>query len=239
MTIFPDVIRAYMAEGIMRLAAEKGLINLDVMDLRDFTTDRHRTVDDTPYGGGPGMVMKPEPFEKAIQHVRADGAATRIIMPSPAGKPFTQADAERLSGSGQRLLFLCGRYEDIDARVAGVYADEEISLGDYVLSGGELPALVIIDAVVRLLPGAVGDENSLSEESFSWGILDYPQYTRPAEWGGLRVPEVLMGGHHAEIARWRRKEALRRTLSRRPDLVEGADLSEIDRELIDEIEEEG
>jgi tRNA (guanine37-N1)-methyltransferase len=237
-TIFPEIFNAYLDKGIIGKACEKRIINVDVLDLRDFTRDRHRTVDDVPYGGGPGMVMKPEPFEKAVEHVKADGADTMTIMMTPGGRPFDQRTAERLSKETRRLLFLCGRYEGIDERVREAFVDEDISVGDYVLTGGELPALVIIDAVVRLLPGVVGDKASLKEESFSWGILDYPHYTRPTEWRGLRVPEALLSGNHKEIERFRRKEALRRTLKRRPDLLERVSISEEDRNLISDIKEE-
>jgi tRNA (guanine37-N1)-methyltransferase len=238
LSILPDVFDAYISHGIVRRAIDAGVLKADVHNLRDFTSDVHRTVDDTPYGGGPGMVMKPEPFERAIEQVMSDGVETLTIMPSPQGRPFDQALAEELSREGRRLLFLCGRYEGIDDRVREAYADLEISVGDYVLSGGELAALVIIDAVVRLLPGAVGDERSLDEESFSWGILDYPHYTRPPEWKGRSVPEVLLSGNHREIERWRRREALRRTLQRRPDLLEKASLSEEDLKLLESIKEE-
>lgn len=238
LSILPDVFHAYFGHGIVRRALDSGALRADIHNLRDFTHDTHRTVDDTPYGGGPGMVMKPEPFQEAVGHIKSDGVDTLTIMPSPQGEPFDQALAEELSREKRRLLFLCGRYEGIDERVREVYADREISLGDYVLSGGELAALVIIDAVVRLLPGAVGDERSLSEESFSWGILDYPHYTRPPEWKGLKVPEVLLSGNHREIQLWRRKEALRRTLKRRPDLIEKAPLTEEDLKLLKSIKEE-
>ncbi len=238
LSILPEVFSAYLGQGIMRVAGEKGVLKADVYNLRDFTSDRHRTVDDTPYGGGPGMVMKPEPFDEAIRHIKSDGIDTLTIMPTPQGRSFDQSMAEKLSKEGRRLLFLCGRYEGIDDRVRQVYADEEISVGDYVLSGAELPALVIIDAVVRLLPGAVGDERSLDEESFSWGILDYSHYTRPPQWQGLSVPEVLLSGNHRQIQLWRRKEALKRTLKRRPDLLEKAHLSDEDLKLLESIKEE-
>lgn len=237
-TIFPEIFRAYMGESIMKRALQGGLVRMDVLNPRDFTVDKHRTVDDYPYGGGPGMVMKPEPLAEAIDRVKADGMETLTIMLTPQGRLFTQAVAEELSRERRRLLFVCGRYEAVDDRVRQAYAAEELSTGDYVLTGGELPALVIIDAVVRLLPGVVGDEESLREESFSWGILDYPHYTRPPEWRGMKVPEILLSGNHAEIARWRRKEALRRTLKRRSDLLETASLSEEDRRLIRMIKEE-
>ncbi|MDA8170470.1 MAG: tRNA (guanosine(37)-N1)-methyltransferase TrmD [Nitrospiraceae bacterium] len=237
-TLFPEIFQAYMGAGIMRRAVEKAVVSFDVLHLRDFTADRHRTVDDYPYGGGPGMVMKPGPVHEAVRHAKKDGLPTLTILLSPQGRPFTQQMAKELSQEKRRLLFICGRYEGIDERVRQSLVDEEISIGDYVLTGGELPALVIIDAVVRQLPGALGDEDSLKEESFSWGILDYPQYTRPPEWNGMAVPEVLLSGNHRRIALWRRKEALRRTLRKRPDLLRLAGLTPEDYELIREIKEE-
>lgn len=237
-TIFPGIFNVYMGESLMGKAREKGLIRVDIHNLRDFTADRHRTVDDSPYGGGPGMVMKPEPIASAVQHITADGESTRTIMVSPQGELFSQKMAEAFAGEQRRLLFLCGRYEGIDERIRESVVDDEVSIGDYVLTGGELAALVIIDATVRLLPGVVGDGDSLSEESFSWGILDYPHYTRPSEWRGLRVPDVLLSGNHRDIELWRRKEALRRTLARRPDLLKRAALTEEDQKLISEIKEE-
>jgi tRNA (guanine37-N1)-methyltransferase len=237
-TVFPEMFEAYLGESLMGRARERGIIRVEVLNLRDFTADKHRTVDDAPYGGGPGMVMKAEPVEAAVESVKARGRDTRAIMVTPQGRVFDQGAAEELSLERRRLLFICGRYEGIDDRVREALVDDEISIGDYVLTGGELPALVIIDAVVRLLPGVVGDEGSLSEESFSWGILDYPHYTRPPEWRGMKVPDVLLSGNHGEVSRWRRKEALRRTLRRRPDLLDRAGISEEDRGLISEIEEE-
>jgi tRNA (guanine37-N1)-methyltransferase len=237
-TIFPEIFTSYLNESIMKRARDKGIIRLDVHNLRDFSEDRHRTVDDCPYGGGPGMVMKPEPLSRAVEHVKSDGVDTLTIMLTPQGRIFNQRVAEELSRERRRLLFLCGRYEGIDDRIRRLYADEELSIGDYVLTGGELPAVVIIDAAVRLVPGVVGEEESLREESFTWGILDYPHYTRPPEWRGLRIPEVLLSGNHKLIARWRRREALQRTLRRRPDLLEKATLTEEDRRLISEIKEE-
>jgi tRNA (guanine37-N1)-methyltransferase len=237
-TIFPEIFTAYLDESIMKRARDKGLIRMDVHNLRDFSVDKHRTVDDYPYGGGPGMVMKPEPLSKAIEHIKSDGAETLTIMLTPQGRLFNQQAAEELSREKRRLLFICGRYEGIDDRVRQLHADEEYSIGDYVLTGGELPALVIIDAAVRLVPGVVGDEESLREESFTWGILDYPHYTRPPEWRGLKVPEVLLSGDHGRVAKWRRREALKRTLMRRPDLLEKAPLTDEDYRVISEIKEE-
>lgn len=237
-TIFPSIFHAYLSEGILKRAIKMGLVNIRVHNLRDYTVDRHKSVDDYPYGGGPGMVMKPEPFFRAIKAIKADGIESCTIMLSPQGDLFNQSTAVALSGMNKRFILLCGRYEAIDERVRDALVDMELSIGDYVLTGGELPALVIIDSVVRLLPGVLGDQESLREESFTWGILDYPHYTRPPEYEGLRVPDILLSGHHEEIARWRRKEALKRTLRRRPDLLEKAELSELDRKLILEIKEE-
>lgn len=237
-TIFPDIFRAYFSEGIVKRAIESGIFEVKVHNLRDYTVDKHRTVDDSPYGGGPGMVMKPDPFFKAVKAVKADGIETYSIMLSPQGRRFDHDMAMRLSYERRRLLFLCGRYEAIDERVMDLLVDEEISIGDYVLTGGELPALVIIDGIVRLLPGALGDEFSSKEESFSWGILDYPHYTRPPEFEGLRVPDVLLSGNHRQIVSWRRKEALRKTFRRRPELLQRAPLTDEDQRLLAEIEEE-
>jgi tRNA (guanine37-N1)-methyltransferase len=234
-TIFPSMVRAPLAEGIVGRAVSRGSIDLAVHDLRDFTTDRHRVVDDVPFGGGPGMVLKPEPLFRAVDAIRSSrGAPDAVILTTPDGKPFTHGDAERLSGLGH-IVVLCGRYEGVDDRVRQALATEEISIGDYVLSGGELPAMVIVDAVARLVPGAVGDEESVARASFARGPLDYPQFTRPAEFEGLAVPPVLLSGHHAEIERWRRREALARTLARRPELLEHAQLDADDRRLLQDL----
>lgn len=237
-TIFPAIFDAYFSNGILKRAARSGIVEIKVHNLRDFTSDRHRSVDDYPYGGGPGMVMKPEPFFGAVNSVKKDGIETCTIMLTPQGRLFNQDIAKTLSEEKRRLLFICGRYEEIDERVRQSLVDMEMSIGDYVLTGGELPALVIIDSIIRLLPGALGDDRSADEESFSWGLLDYPHYTRPPEYAGLRVPDVLVSGNHAEIARWRRKEALRKTLHRKPDLLQKAALSGEDYKMISEIKEE-
>jgi tRNA (guanine37-N1)-methyltransferase len=237
-TIFPRMIVAGLAEGVVSRGIERGLIDIAVHDLRDYTHDRHRTVDDVPYGGGPGMVMKPEPLVRAVNEIRAArGTPDAVVLLTPQGRPFRQSEAVRMSGMGHVAL-LCGRYEGIDERVRELVATEEMSIGDYVLSGGELPALVVIDAISRLIPGVVGSEQSVAQESFADGVLDYPHYTRPAEFGGLKVPDVLLSGHHAEVARWRRKTALARTLMRRPELLDEAALSEEDRALMEEIRNE-
>ena len=223
-TIFPHMIEAGLTEGVLGRARDRGLVDIEVHNLRDFTTDRHHVVDDVPFGGGPGMVMKPEPFFAALAAIRETrGAPGAVILLSPAGKPFTQAMARRLVAI-EHFVLLCGRYEGIDERVREALATEEVSIGDYVLSGGEVPALAVVDAVARLVPGVVGDEQSVEGDSFSRGLLDYPHYTRPAEFAGRRVPEVLLSGHHAEIRRWRREAALDRTIERRPDLLGEAEL---------------
>lgn len=237
-TIFPDIFHAYLSEGVLNKAIQRALIEINVHNLRDYTKDKHRTVDDYPYGGGSGMVMKPEPFFEAADILCPDTMQRRVIMLSPAGKIFNQDMAEEFSREKKRLMFLCGRYEAIDERVKTALADDEVSIGDYILSGGELPALVIIDAVSRLIPGVLGDEHSAEIESFSWGILDYPHYTRPPVFRSMQAPEILLSGNHKDIMRWRRKEALRRTFKRRPDLLEKHILSDEDHRLIQEIKEE-
>jgi len=230
-TIFPRLCEGPLGEGIVRRAIDRGLVDVRVHDLRDFTTDRHRSVDDVSYGGGPGMVFKPEPLFRAVDAIRGDGDVDAVVLTSPQGRRFTQREAERLSGL-RRIVLLCGRYEGVDDRVRSALATEELSVGDYVLSGGELPALVIVDAVVRLLPGAVGDEASVDVDSFSRGLLDFPHFTRPAEFRGLRVPEVLLSGNHADIRRWRKRESLARTLALRPDLLPSAELDDEERGIL-------
>jgi tRNA (guanine37-N1)-methyltransferase len=235
-TIFPALVEAALAPGVVGRARQAGVLDIAVHNLRDFTTDRHRVVDDVPFGGGPGMVLKPEPLFEAVDRLTASrGTADAVLLMSPAGTPFTQAGARRLAGM-RHLVVLCGRYEGIDERVREHVATEEISIGDYVLSGGELPALVVIDAVSRLVPGVVGDEQSVEADSFTGGLLDYPHYTRPAEFRGHRVPDVLTSGHHGEIRTWRRREALRRTAERRPELLASADLDDEDRKLLRDVE---
>jgi tRNA (guanine37-N1)-methyltransferase len=232
-TIFPAMIEQAVAAGIVGRAIDRGALNVKVHDLRAFTTDRHRVVDDVPYGGGPGMVLKPEPIFRALDAIEAEGPVPTVILTSPQGTRFTQEVAQRLARSS-RLVLLCGRYEGVDERVQA-RVDEELSIGDYVLSGGELAALVIVDAVARLVPGVVGDEQSVAADSFSRGLLDFPQYTRPAEVGGARVPDVLLSGNHAEIRRWRKREALARTIARRPDLLAGAALDDEERQILREL----
>jgi tRNA (guanine37-N1)-methyltransferase len=237
-TIFPRMIHAALAEGVVSRGIAAGVLDVQVHDLRDYTTDRHRSVDDVPYGGGPGMVMKPEPLVRAVEQItRTRGRADAVILLSPQGDRFTQGEAVRLSGRSH-IVLLCGRYEGMDERVPELVDAEEISLGDFVVSGGELPAMIVVDAVSRLVPGVVGDQQSVAEDSFARGLLDYPHYTRPAEFGGRKVPEVLLSGHHADVRRWRKRSALERTLERRPDLIEHAALDDEDRELLEEIMKE-
>ncbi len=236
-TIFPAMFGAPLAEGVVARAIARGIVDLRVRDLRDFTTDRHRTVDDVPFGGGPGMVLKPEPMFAAVDRIREErGEPSAIVLTSPDGERLTHEGVRRLSGL-EHVVLLCGRYEGVDERVRAHLATEEISIGDYVLSGGELPALVILDAVARMLPGVVGDDASVSGDSFARGLLDFPQFTRPAEFRGYSVPPVLLSGHHREIERWRRREAIARTLSRRPDLLKDrrAPLAPEDAALVKEL----
>jgi len=235
-TIFPEVFPGPLAVGVLGRARERGILDLGFWDLRAFSADRHRSVDDIPYGGGAGMVMKPEPFVLAVQAIRAARPETvpAVLLTSPQGRRFSQACARRLAAR-PHLVLLCGRYEGVDERVVGLLDAEEISIGDYVLSGGEIAAMVIIETVVRLLPGAVGDAASVANDSFSRGLLDHPQYTRPAEYQGAAVPEVLLSGHHEGIRRWRTREAIRRTLARRPDLIDEAALDEETRTILREL----
>ena len=216
LTLFPAMFAGPLDESIMKRAREAGRLDLALHNLRDYAHDRHRTVDDRPFGGGPGMLLKPEPIFEAVESLAREG--TRVILLSPAGRPFNQAIARELAGF-EHLLMVSGHYEGFDERVREQLADDELSIGDYVLTNGALPAMVIIDAVTRLLPGVLGDEDSAREESFSQGLLEYPHYTRPAEFRGMKVPEVLLSGNHAEIARWRAEQARLRTKERRPELL--------------------
>jgi len=216
LTLFPEMFAGPLDVSIVRRARTTGLLELQIHNLRDFTHDRHQTVDDRPFGGGPGMVLKPEPIFEAVEKL-AD-AQTRVILTAPTGRPFTQAIARELAGYAH-LLFICGSYEGVDERVREGLVHDELSIGDYVLTNGGLAAMVMIDAVTRLLPGALGDDESALQESFSHGLLEYPHYTRPAEFRGMKVPEVLLSGHHAEIEKWRAEQAKGRTKSRRPDLL--------------------
>jgi tRNA (guanine37-N1)-methyltransferase len=256
-TIFPDFFRGPLDYGIVRRAREAGLVKIEIHDLRAFTRDRHKTVDDRPFGGGAGMVLKPEPIFECVEALkiaaREERAAAKqsVVLLSAQGKRFDQKLASELSELS-RIVLICGRYEGVDERVGMFLADREISIGDYVLSGGELGAAVVVDTVTRLIPGAVGNEASTKQESFvagpelggmdgpsstcgSGGLLDYPHYTRPAEFRGMRVPEVLVNGHHEEIKRWRRRSALQKTATNRPDLLDRVELSEEDRELMEDL----
>jgi tRNA (guanine37-N1)-methyltransferase len=238
-TIFPRMLAEPLGDGIVGRAREAGLFELRVHDLRDHTDDKHRSVDDAPFGGGPGMVMKAEPFARALAAIRAEAVVEReaVVLLSPRGRRFDQAAARRFAGL-ERLVLLCGRYEGVDERVAQQLATEELSIGDFVLTGGETAALAVVEATVRLLPKALGDEGSAESDSFEKGLLDWPHYTRPAEWRGTGVPEVLLSGDHAKIARFRRKEALRATLERRPELLQELELTREDRSLLTELEDE-
>ncbi|NPA31269.1 MAG: tRNA (guanosine(37)-N1)-methyltransferase TrmD [Chloroflexi bacterium] len=236
-TLFPEVFEPYLDLSILARARQKGLLEVRLHNIRDWATDRHKTVDDEPYGGGGGMVMKPEPIFAAVEDVLGRPPQVPVILLTPQGRPFTQAVAWELA-QHPHLALIAGRYEGVDERVRQHLVTDEISIGDFVLTGGELPALVVIDAVARLLPGVLGDPDAPRKDSFSHGLLEHPHYTRPAEYRGWRVPDVLLSGHHAEIARWRRRMALRRTWERRPDLLAHADLSDEERALLAQWEAE-
>lgn len=244
LTLFPEMVAPVLGQSILKRAQEKGLLEVAVQNLRDHTFDRHKTADDVPYGGGAGMVMKAEPVLQAIDALRTRYQAShpettlRVIIPSPQGRPFTQELAQSLAQDERVVVFVCGHYEGMDERVRLALHPEEISVGDYVLTGGELPALVMIDAAARLVPGVLGDAASAAEESFTEGLLEYPHYTRPAEVRGMAVPEVLVSGHHEAIRLWRRKEALRNTYLKRPDLLRDRELGLEDRRLLSEVMQE-
>jgi len=232
LTLFPGMFSGYFDESIMKRAREKGILDLAVRNLRDWAVDRHRTVDDTPYGGGAGMVMMAEVLAAAVEELR--GRESRVVLLTPQGKTLDHAGVERLSRESH-LVLVSGHYEGIDERARELLADEEISVGDFVVSNGSLAAMLLIDAVTRLLPGAVGDARSVREDSFCDGLLDYPHYTKPRSFRGLEVPGVLLTGDHEKIRRWRRREALRRTMERRPDLLARAPLTEEDRSMLREL----
>lgn len=235
-TLFPDMFQGPFSESILKRAQERGLLSIALHDIRDATTDKHHVVDDYPYGGGAGMVMKPEPIFKAVESIYQGGP---IILLSPKGRLFNQQIARTLAQEA-RVTLICGHYEGVDERVREHLVTDEISIGDYVLTGGELAAMVVVDSTSRLIPGVLGGAESILEESHSGGMLEYPHYTRPPEFRGWRVPDMLLSGNHAEIARWRRKEAIKRTRERRPDLYEKLDLSsKEDMKLLRELEEEG
>lgn len=216
LSLFPEIIDSFFTSSIMAKAVEKGIIDYTSVNIRDFAVDKHKTCDDSPYGGGAGMVLKPEPLAAALDSV--DGKRKRVIYPSPSGIVFDQKQAKRLSEYDE-IVFICGRYEGIDQRIIDLYVDEEISIGDYVISSGEISTLVIIDAVYRLLEGVIS-EDSLVDESFSNGLLEYPHYTRPSDFQGMTVPDVLLSGHHAKIVEWRKNEGIRKTRKNRPDIID-------------------
>ena len=235
-SLLPELFAAYLDASILKRAREQGLINVDVHNIRDYTHDKHHTTDDTPYGGGGGMVLKPEPMFEAVESVL--GPLTPppcpVILLTPQGRVFNQAIAQELSAH-PRIALLCGRYEGVDERIREHLITDEISIGDYVLTGGELPALIVIDAVARLLPDVLGDPTGAQDDSHAMGLLEYPHYTRPAEFRGWKAPEILLSGDHAKIGGWRHRQALERTFKKRPDMLEKADLSEADRKFIQDL----
>jgi len=236
-TIFPQIFSEVFDFGIVRRAVEASLIEIRVHNLRDYTLDRHRQVDDRPFGGGAGMVMKPEPLFRAVEALKDGGPDAPVVLLSPQGRLFSQSLAEEYSQRAG-LILICGRYEGVDERVVEHLITDEVSIGDYVLSGGEIPAMVVVDAVTRLIPGALGCEESAERESFVNGLLDYPHYTRPADYRGLKPPDVLLSGNHAEIEGWRRRKAIEKTLRRRPDLIGNRPLSQDEQQEIEEIVKE-
>ncbi len=234
-TLFPSMFKNPFDESMIKRAKEKGILEIKLHDLRQFTHNKHRTVDDAPYGGGAGMVMKPQPLFQAVENIKEEiNSSFRIILLSPQGRLLNQKKVKELAKE-RALLFICGHYEGVDERVREHLVDEEISLGDYVLTGGELAAMVVVDAVVRMLPGVLGSENSAREDSFYEGLLDYPQYTRPSDFRGWKVPSVLLSGNHQKIKEWRRKKMLETTLRKRPDLLETLKLDQKDEKLLEEI----
>jgi tRNA (guanine37-N1)-methyltransferase len=241
LTIFPEFFAGPFDFGIIKRARQQGLVEIAVHDLRSFTFDKHHVVDDRPFGGGDGMVLKPEPIFLAVESLletdepREDQKRAAVVLLSPQGRIFNQAEANRFATECSRMILICGRYEGVDERVVEHLITDEISIGDYVLTGGEIPAMVVVDAVTRLLPNALGSETSATHDSFSEGLLDYPHYTRPAEFRGWRAPDVLISGHHGEVAKWRRRAALLKTLKRRPDLLEKAELTPEERHWLDEV----
>ena len=238
LTLFPELITAVVSQSIVKRAQDKGLVTIHTHNIRDYTHDPHRSADDAPYGGGAGMVMKAEPLLQIMDFLRAQGDDLRVIVPSPQGVPFTHKLAQEFSIEKKRLVWLCGHYEGIDERVVQALQPEEVSIGDYVVTGGELPALVMIDAAVRLVPGVLGDPESALQDSFMNSLLDFPHYTRPLGVRGLEVPEVLRSGNHEAIRRWRRKAALLNTYRKRPDLLDPCSLNSEDRQILEEIVQE-
>ncbi|MBP7764681.1 MAG: tRNA (guanosine(37)-N1)-methyltransferase TrmD [Syntrophaceae bacterium] len=234
LSIFPEMLHSPLEYSLLKKARDKGLIEIGLHNIRDWTEDKHNMTDDAPYGGGCGMVMKVEPVERALAAVKRKDIPGEVILLTPQGETFSQKIAGELARR-QHLILVCGRYEGFDERIRQHLVSREISIGDYILTGGELSALVVIDAVSRLIPGVLGNDASVAAESFSRGLLEYPQYTRPAEYKGWGVPEVLVSGNHAQIERWQRAEALKRTWLRRPDLLEKADLSDEDKKILEKI----
>ncbi|MDO8635416.1 MAG: tRNA (guanosine(37)-N1)-methyltransferase TrmD [Dehalococcoidia bacterium] len=229
-SLFPQMFEGPFSESLIKRAVENGLVQINIHNLREYTHDRHHTADDYPYGGGPGMVLKPEPIFEAVEAIKGDDKA-EVVLLCPQGEVFSYRIAQEFAAI-ERLIFVCGHYEGVDERTREHLVDREISIGDYILTGGELAAMVVVDSVVRLIPGVLGSAESLQEESISWGLLEYPQYTRPPEFRGWTVPDVLLSGNHQEIARWRREQAIRRTFYRRPELLDKAKLSPHERRLV-------
>jgi len=238
LTLFPQMFEVPFGFGIFKRAVDNGLVSLNLYNIRDYTHDKHHTADDYPYGGGAGMVLKPEPIFKAVEAIKAgvqdEEAELPVVLLTPQGRPFSQQIAGELS-QNRHLVFICGHYEGVDERVREHLATDEISIGDYVLTGGEVPALVVVDAVLRLLPGVLGSEESLLEDSHASGLLEYPQYTRPEDYRGWKVPEVLLSGNHARIAKWRREQIIRRTQERRPELLNKANLGLEDKQMVERL----
>jgi tRNA (guanine37-N1)-methyltransferase len=230
-TLIPEIFPSYLESSILQRARQRGLIDVRVHNIRDHTHDKHHTTDDVPYGGGGGMVLKPEPVFEAVESISGQGAGRPIILLTPQGRVFNQSMALELSGH-ESITLICGRYEGVDERIRAHLVTDEISIGDFVLTGGELPALILMDAIARLLPGVLGDPDGAADDSHASGLLEYPHYTRPPEYRGEGVPEVLLSGDHAKIAKWRREQSLARTLARRPDMLDKADLSEEDRKYL-------
>lgn len=234
LTLFPAMFDSPFQESILGRAIRQGLLELHAHNLRDWAEGKHLTTDDSPYGGGAGMVMKPEPVARALEEIKQRSPGSKVLLMTPQGRPFSQTRAAELA-TENGLIFVCGRYEGFDERIRQTLVDEEYSIGDFVLTGGELPAMVMIDAIARHLPGVLGSSGSAAGDSFSDGLLEYPQYTRPAVFNGIAVPEVLLSGDHGRIARWRREQQLLRTLQRRPELLEGLELSDEDRDILDKL----
>ncbi|WP_298440297.1 tRNA (guanosine(37)-N1)-methyltransferase TrmD [Geobacter sp.] len=235
LTLFPAMFDGPLTESIIKRAVENGYVDIRLHNIRDYATDRHRVVDDAPYGGGDGMVMKVEPLAVCIETVRRDRPAARVVLTTPRGRVFRHDIARELSRESE-LIFICGRYEGVDERVRELFVDDELSIGDFVMTGGELAAMAMIDAITRFVPGVLGSAGSAGSDSFADGLLEYPQYTRPAEFRGVRVPDVLLSGNHAEVSRWRRRKSLEKTLQTRPDLLTKQALDRVDWEYLAELE---